>query len=651
MRKFWILAAMMMAAVFSVAPVATAEVCEELQCAPHSADVDGNFSVGMSELLRVIQLYNMRSYHCDLTNTSEDGYTPGPGCVEEDTTPPVVTLNGNSNVTIEACSDYTELGVTATDAVDGSVAVEIYGIVDETMPDIYTITYTAEDNSGNTASVTRTVNIVDTTAPVVTLTGPATADTMQGETYNDPGASATDGCRGFGHITWETMGFVNTATPGVYVLTYTATDDFGNDASVSRTVTVVEAGEGEGELDTEAPVINVDGPLALTIECGQDYVDGTYVTDDSGEASLFVKTLLGDAIVPPVDGHTVGVFTIEYRAEDAAGNHAPLITRTVTVEDTTAPVVTLNGPATVEIEQGESFTDLGATATDTCDDSLTVVIAGDVVNTAVLGTYAITYNTTDASGNAAAQVTRVVTVTASSELKTAYYVPVGVPATLEVPAVSGATYQWQYSGNIAAPDGTWANMTNMVGTVGGATTNRLNFAAVQTSDGKWYRCMINGVASPVIYLFPEQNDMVWIDFSRIADEQPKMTVAPATVDRFLGAPVATVIGVTLYLERAPWVLNAEVDITSGAATVTLGDFDVDFDGGILYFEVYGKTSSGAMLTPDLNYFGLTSPNGDRVTRMAKPADGAYNFALPWTQVGPGGMDAKSILDAILGVLE
>ena len=50
-------------------------------------------------------------------------------------------------------------------------------------------TYTSTDASGNSGTATRTVNVVDTTAPVVVVTGdnPATVD---GGTYTDEGATA-----------------------------------------------------------------------------------------------------------------------------------------------------------------------------------------------------------------------------------------------------------------------------------------------------------------------------------------------------------------------------------------------------------------------------------------------------------------------------
>jgi len=45
--------------------------------APHSADVDGDYAISLGELLRVVQLREAGTYHCDVM--SEDGYALGPG--------------------------------------------------------------------------------------------------------------------------------------------------------------------------------------------------------------------------------------------------------------------------------------------------------------------------------------------------------------------------------------------------------------------------------------------------------------------------------------------------------------------------------------------------------------------------------------------
>ena len=50
---------------------------------------------------------------------------------------------------------------------------------------------THTDKDGNSASATRTVNVADTTDPVVTISGVSPV-TELGDTYTDAGATATD---------------------------------------------------------------------------------------------------------------------------------------------------------------------------------------------------------------------------------------------------------------------------------------------------------------------------------------------------------------------------------------------------------------------------------------------------------------------------
>ena len=53
----------------------------------------------------------------------------------------------------------------------------------------YTVTYNVSDDAGNAASeVTRTVNVTDTTAPVITLVGDAEITVEVGSTYTDLGS-------------------------------------------------------------------------------------------------------------------------------------------------------------------------------------------------------------------------------------------------------------------------------------------------------------------------------------------------------------------------------------------------------------------------------------------------------------------------------
>lgn len=83
--------------------------------------------------------------------------------------------------------------------------------------------------------------------------------------------------------------------------------------------------------------------------------------------------------------------------------------------DTVAPVITLNGNSTINLTVGDTYTELGATATDNVDGDLTSsIVIGSSVNTGIAGSYSVTYNVSDTSGNAAAQVIRTVIVSDQS---------------------------------------------------------------------------------------------------------------------------------------------------------------------------------------------------------------------------------------------
>ena len=79
--------------------------------------------------------------------------------------------------------------------------------------------------------------------------------------------------------------------------------------------------------------------------------------------------------------------------------------------DTTPPTLTLRGAPSVSLTINSPYADPGATATDSTDGDLTSrIVVVNPVNTALLGTFTVTYSVSDLSGNAATPVTRRVTV-------------------------------------------------------------------------------------------------------------------------------------------------------------------------------------------------------------------------------------------------
>ena len=386
----------------------------------------------------------------------------------EDVTPPVITRRGVSSVSIEQGATYVDAGVAVTDNVDGDSDRVIPSIVyNNNTPDpadniavpavdtsrlgVYTITFNVTDAAGNAATpVIRRVTVVEETAPVITLLGDPMVSIRQFVGYTDAGATATDTADGditnqirttivynnntAGTGDDETVNAVDTLRVGVYTITYNVADAAGNDATaVSRRVTVT---------DGTPPVISLNDPVRVSIAAGADYIERATASDDTdGDiTSAIMATIVynnntrddetDDVPVSAVDTSTSrlgGVYTITYSVTDAAGNAAATVERRVTVEDQTAPVISLVGASAVSIGQGATYTDAGATAMDNIDGDITNWITTTIVynnntadsiddmavatvNTSGVGVYTITYSVIDAAGNQA-EITRTVTVT------------------------------------------------------------------------------------------------------------------------------------------------------------------------------------------------------------------------------------------------
>ena len=108
-------------------------------------------------------------------------------------------------------------------------------------------------------------------------------------------------------------------------------------------------------------------------------------------------------------------YILSYTAVDSSGNTTKVTREVVVSNDTTVPVITLEGDAEVTVVLNTTYEDFGATAFDQEDGNLTPFIddggSVDAVDTTKAGEYIVTYDVADFSGNNAVQVTRKVIVT------------------------------------------------------------------------------------------------------------------------------------------------------------------------------------------------------------------------------------------------
>ena len=176
------------------------------------------------------------NYTIVVTGTSCEASAVGSLAVV-DSLAPAITVNGANPSTNECHAAYADLGASAFDACSGGVAVFAVGSVNTNVPGVYSITYTADDGSGNTNTATRTVYVVDSLSPVVSLLGANPYTNLLQSPFNDPGAVVTDVCDPVALIV--TNNPVNINVPGSYQVTYVGSDSSGNATTNTRIVEVV----------------------------------------------------------------------------------------------------------------------------------------------------------------------------------------------------------------------------------------------------------------------------------------------------------------------------------------------------------------------------------------------------------------------------
>lgn len=168
--------------------------------------------------------------------------------------------------------------------------------------------------------------------------------------------------------------------------------------------------------DVFAPAITLNGANPMTVVQNTSYTEPGATALDNVDGSIGFGSF---SVSGTVDVATVGTYTLFYNVTDAAGNVSCSAARTVNVvasPDATAPVVTLNGNDTIQLDVCQFYSEQGVTAIDNVDGDISssVVVtgtlpAGSAGTPGTPGTYTLTYTSTDGAGNSATE-TRVVVI-------------------------------------------------------------------------------------------------------------------------------------------------------------------------------------------------------------------------------------------------
>lgn len=233
--------------------------------------------------------------------------------------------------------------------------------------------------------------------PQITVNGDAEISLQVGDSYIDAGATATDAEDGDLTASIIVSNSVDTSIVGIYTVAYSATDSDGNTSYAERTVIVTQG---------NFPSISLIGSSSVNVLRDNAYIESGATASDIEDGDITASIV----ITGVVDTSVLGSYQVNYSVTDSDGNTSS-VARTVNVMTGDIPVITLLGPSSVTVVQGDIYSDAGAMAGDTEDGDLTSdIITTNPVNTAVAGSYTVTYNVTDSNRNAAIEAVRNVEV-------------------------------------------------------------------------------------------------------------------------------------------------------------------------------------------------------------------------------------------------
>ncbi len=315
-----------------------------------------------------------------------------------------VTADGTVNLGIDAGHNITDVAGNALSDTTPTGANEPYTI-DTVQPTILSIKRhnpLTENTTDSTPTfrVTFSEEVLEVDKPDFAITDSSSANATVSTVTPVPGSTVYDV-----GVTVTANGTVSLVLAGSHYIIDTASNSLSPaDPPVSESYNVSLLPQAENR----PPTIDLTGVNPATAERYVAYTDaGAACTDPDGDTTMLASS-------SNVDTDTVSLpaspYRYTYSCTDQHGLAATNKTRLVSVEDTVKPVITLIGPASVPLTVGDTYTEEGATCTDSGRLLGAASIGGATVDTAVVNEYDVVYACSDGYNNAI-PVTRTVTVT------------------------------------------------------------------------------------------------------------------------------------------------------------------------------------------------------------------------------------------------
>ena len=309
-----------------------------------------------------------------------------------------ISVNLDENGSINITPQQIDSGSTTACGGNLTLTLDVDNF-DCTTIGLNTVTLTGEDEFGNSASATAIVTVVDDLAPTVVNqditveldeTGSVSISVEDIDNGSSDNCSLTNLSLDITEFTCDNLG-ENTVT-------LTGEDEFGNSASATAIVAVV---------DNLAPTVVTQDITVVLDANGSANIQASDI-DNSSSDNCSIDNLTLD--IDTFDCSSLGENLVTFTATDASGNQSSA-TAVVTVEDNLAPSLTtqditldLAGNASISILPNDVLDQV----TDNCTNSENITLSLDVDTFTSTGTYTVSLTGVDEEGNSISMSAQVV---------------------------------------------------------------------------------------------------------------------------------------------------------------------------------------------------------------------------------------------------
>ena len=310
-----------------------------------------------------------------------------------------ITLIGDDTIDIEVNSSYTDLGIDYGEFSSDEFNISIDNKININKLGTYTYSYTLtlKTDTTKTKTLTRTIRVVDTTKPTVTLIGEDNLTISSINDYVEQGINYSDNYDEKSNLTKNISDLIY-VSENYYKVEYSVTDSSGNETIICRYITIL------ANL-TDFSSVKLNGKTNIEHDVKTNYVDSGI------DFGTFIESEFTIERTNTVNINVLGSYTYSYKLTYNSTHETFNLVRTINVVDKIAPTITLLGENDISkfLSELSSYNDKNVAVSDNYNtaDDIVIITRLEKINDSL---YYYFYKAKDSSGNESEEIYRLIRI-------------------------------------------------------------------------------------------------------------------------------------------------------------------------------------------------------------------------------------------------